>query len=145
MGRYFGIGNKTKRHIVSGYWKGDEFCDAHTVMHLFGWGVGDVIYTACYDTYCVLLYDVEKNTLIPVDYTMESMAEDFVSPVQPIDETGPAPSSDHLIKFKFSELVSCFDHPPRWKDGKCTTCGFYFDEKILNEYKEGFDPTYHMN
>src|SRR5258708_5187030 len=66
MGRYFGIGNNTRNHIVgqgTSCWKEDDFCECHAVMHLFGWDVADDIYSCCYDTCCEFKYDGESQTM----------------------------------------------------------------------------------
>src|SRR5438552_2324670 len=66
MGRYFGIGNTTKHHIISqgtSCWKHDDFCECHAVMHQSGWDASDDIYSCCYDTYCEFKYDGDTETM----------------------------------------------------------------------------------
>ena len=69
MGRYFGIRNKTKKQIVSSYWKGDEWCDCYQVMHQLHWEKTDDIYSSCYDTICEFKYDVEDDVMECMDVT----------------------------------------------------------------------------
>ena len=69
MGRYFGIGNSTKKQQVSSYWKSDEFCDCYRVMHQMHWNKTDKIYSGCYDTCCEFKYDVENDVMNVIDVT----------------------------------------------------------------------------
>jgi predicted Zn-ribbon and HTH transcriptional regulator len=67
MGRYFGLGNKTKNMIVSHYWKGDQFCDCHEVMHRYHWEITDEIYSACHCEAYTFHYNENKYAMFPRD------------------------------------------------------------------------------
>lgn len=72
MGRYFGIKNKTKKQVVSSYWKGDEWCDCYQVMHQLHWDKTDKIYSGCYDTLCKFKYNTEDDAMECIDMTEKS-------------------------------------------------------------------------
>ncbi|QKF94827.1 hypothetical protein QKU48_gp1369 [Fadolivirus algeromassiliense] len=73
MGRYFGIGNKTKQQTISSYWKADEWCNCYEVMHQFHWEPTDMIYSGAYDTYCEFRYNEETDEMECIDKTDEIM------------------------------------------------------------------------
>jgi hypothetical protein len=75
MGRYFGIGNSTKKQSVSSYWKGDEWCCCYQVMHQFRWEKSDEICSGCYDTFCDFEYNEENDEMECVDTTEKKERE----------------------------------------------------------------------
>jgi len=57
MGRCFCIYNITKKETVDRDWRGYATCEAKKVMKKCNWSVDDLIYTGCYDTTCMLIFD----------------------------------------------------------------------------------------
>ena len=127
MGRYFGIGNRTKGHVISSYWKADEWCDLYAVMHQFGWDYTDEIYSCCYDTYCIFRYnpetkEMEVNSDVPQEEEEEEeeekKEEEGEQNVSATLETKEVKKeSQTTLKFGFNpNLLSekTHDHCPVW-------------------------------
>lgn len=170
MGRYFGISNATKKQNVSSYWKGDEWCNCHQVMHQFHWDINNVIRSACYDTVCEFKYDDVNDTMIVNDITDEMFNEDpyeendkqnfeeemfseeNMNNEDSYEENKNEKSSDIAIStchkdYGFDQKFcdEMFDHVPIWKDNVCTKCNFVYDDALLEKYEKKFDGIFFMN
>ena len=94
MGRYFGIGNKTKKQKVSSYWKAEPMCNCHDVMHQLHWEATDEIYSASYCDYYEFKYESETNTMNPVDANPYADQEYMESQNTTITESVPYVGDD---------------------------------------------------
>lgn len=146
MGRYFGIGNSTKKQQVSSYWKSDEFCNCYQVMHQMHWNKTDKIYSGCYDTCCEFKYDVENDVMNVIDVT-DKMYQEYE---ENNDKEKEKEEKDDTIEtkqygFDTNLCKEELDHVPEWFNNKCTKCDFVYDESMLKEYAKNFDGCFFMN
>ena len=63
MGRYFNIFNMTKKQCIDSYWKSNDWCNCHHVMHQFHWDKTDKIFSQSDYVYNQFCYD-ENNDII---------------------------------------------------------------------------------
>ena len=153
MGRYFGIANRTTNHKVSSYWKGEEFCDCHDLMHRYHWKPTDDIYSACYDTYCEFVYNPTDNIMELVYLNSETMDIDSDdSQKMEIDDSKGVDKTIELIdwiKLGFSpekDITRQSDHVPVWNsDNVCTVCNYQFKNDDIITDTPKFSSTFHMN
>ena len=175
MGRYFGIGNKTKKQKVSSYWKGEPSCNYYDVMHQLHWEATDEIYSASYSDYYKFLHDPDSqlackssdphlyyrgsdskapdtNSMELVN--MEHFEDEDTSTLQNIPtmvndmipELVDEDQEDETQKLGFDvTLADKFNHVPIWYDNKCICCGFIYDPSKLTEYMNKYDGTFCMN
>lgn len=70
MGAYYGIGNVTKKTVVSDQgsrWKNNPECDRHEVMHRYHWEITDHIYSCGGCSFYVFVHNELNNTMEPVE------------------------------------------------------------------------------
>ncbi len=185
MGRYFGIGNSTKKQSVSSYWKGDEWCNCYQVMHQMHWDKTDSIYSCCYDTICEFNYDIESGELNAIDVTEQRMNQHYKKNNINYDDENDDDENDDdendddeninvetknvetknveiktienenvetvenvkTGKYGFDDKL-CDDklnHIPQWDGNRCVKCDYYYDELLLEEYKQKFDGCFFMS
>jgi len=140
MGRYFGIANATKKQSVSSYWKGDNWCNCHEVMHQFKWEKIDTIHTACYDTCNFIYYDAESNTMT---YD-ESYGGCYDHSDDEVTQEEPIVYTQYGFDTKIDKKID-LNHVPKWNGNTCEDCGFVYDASKLALYEKTFDGTFHMN
>jgi hypothetical protein len=145
MGRYFGIGNSTKKQVVSDYWKSDEFCNCYQVMHQMHWDKTDEIYSCCYDTICEFKYDIENNEMIVIDVTDERLHGGYDDEDVIINNDEEKEENNNKYGFDGKLCIEELNHVPEWVDNKCTKCNFVYDELMLEEYKKKFNCCFFMN
>lgn len=63
MGAIYYLYNHTKNIMVSYYWKNDEFCDIHVVMHRYCWKYSDVIISIGGCDYYLFRHNETTNTM----------------------------------------------------------------------------------
>jgi hypothetical protein len=141
MGRYFGIRNRTKKQSVSGYWKAEDFCSAHAVMHRYGWDKTDKIITAAYDTLNEIKYNAETGNMEVIYITCHERKEP-----EPEPESVSNLDLGFENAFDEDEMEKYDNHPPQWdSDCVCTICGYNFDDANLSQDQSKFDGTFFMN
>ncbi|XWV26741.1 hypothetical protein QJ857_gp0313 [Tupanvirus soda lake] len=160
MGRYFGIGNLTHKQIVSNYWKADEFCDCHSVMHRYHWNIGDLIYSSSYCDYYEFEHDENTNTMKAVNKFDDATARlnNSVNKKRKNNDDNSKQiylgyNGAHYDQDKIYENVRnntnivdiTSDHAPIWDGNKCVVCEYVFDEKYIDMDNKNFDPTFCMN
>lgn len=132
MGRYFGIGNTTKKQIVSGGWKNDQWCDCHHVMHQMHWEKTDMIYSASYCDLYKFKYDQDTNKMKPNCVMDETF---IVLPKKDCLKVGFCVTSNDIDQ----------DHVPSWENNVCTHCGYIYDESKIHSYVKKYDDVFCMN
>lgn len=119
MGRYFVIGNSTKKQLINSYWKADDWCDCYQVMHQFHWDKNDDIFSACYDTNNEFKYDETLNEMICENVTEKFLNGEFeednskiIEPIQyDYKQDSPWENSNHI---------------PNWNGDVCRVCQYKF-------------------
>lgn len=146
MGVYYGIRNNTKGVSVSYYWKGDENCDCHMVMHRYRWEIDDKIYSASHEGVFVFIHNEENNTMLPVypdEYFHLDGNECLPKEFQSDEEI------EEKIKvgfnYKKSQLKMTKDHAPIWKGNQCVVCLYEHDPSVLKKDRKLFDSTFFMS
>ena len=143
MGRYFGIANNTKKIAVSGYWKGDGFCDCHALMHRYHWDVTDIIFSSSYDTICHFTYNKTTGQMDLI-YEPYDLLESRENNNQVTDQ-GNEEGEGIIVQFEeMGEMEMVRGHAPLWDGDKCKICGFLFNEEMLIKDREKVDLTYFM-
>ena len=153
MGRYFGIGNSTKKQVVSSYWKGDEWCDCYQVVHQMHWDRSDKIYSSCHDTYCRFEYNAESNKMDCVEIdsadldSSNSTDSSDSSDSSNSEELTPVENKKYGFDGKLSDEKICgmINHVPDWDGNLCRTCYYTYDGSKLKKYEKKFDPVFFMN
>jgi len=134
MGRYFLIGNNTKKQIVKNgsYWKADAWCDCYQVMHQYGWDKTDDIFTESDDnSHYKLVYDSDLNILeqISIDITELSCEND--------EKQNEINIPFQVDNFCYNEVIcgykkySELNHIPEWDGKKCKICQYIQNKSNL--------------
>lgn len=153
MGRYFGLMNLSRNQSVSEglrCWKAYPFCDVHEVMHRYHWEPTDKIMSAAYDSSYKFVYQAGENVMDVEELTpdfgededIEDIEEEKTSDVkqkrqQPPLNLGFGSSDD--------EMKEQSDHVPTWKGDTCTTCGYKFNPKNMENDQEKFNTVFFCN
>lgn len=154
MGAIYHLYNHTKNIIVSYYWKNDEFCDIHEVMHRYRWKYSDVIISVGGCDYYLFKHNETTNQMKPVRQNINTLnlynslnsinlefgghvdnqpKQEIITDTKIYTLNDISSNESESESESIPETTNIIDHVPIWNSSNCCeVCDYQFNVNDIN-------------